>query len=553
MNYRPIVLSTILALGILLALMLSMNAFAQQDTDDKETLDEQAKAKAAENEPAKTPAVERESAVPRSSAGTNSAAEDFPLFVGLDDVTVPAFRVDPGTNQSYSVFDGVEVWGAAYDYNNDQVYVSDGTELYVWVAGSPSPTFMSTISDTTGVNVSMEGLAYFDGTLYASKVGSTGEGEGIYTVDLNTFQAMRVITYTDSSLTTISGLDADPVTGQLYGTNDNSALRGLVQIDMDGTVTVITPYIGAEVDVDGLAIGGGRAYLITDDPTPPWFEVWDFGTASWTTPVSSPFTTTEVFAGGAWIFAVDIGITPTSLSATVGVNSVKAQTLTIANTGSTTLNWSIFEDNSPALIPEAVACDAPGDIPWVSVSPTSGTTAAGSSNEVTVTFDTTGLAEGTYTASLCVESNDPGEPLIPVTITLDVLDVKIGITPTSLSAAVGVNAVEAQVLTIANTGSSKLNWSIFKDNSLALIPEAVACDAPEDVPWVNVSPTSGSTAAFSSDKVTITFDAIGLAENTYNASLCVESNDPDEPVVPVPITLDVIGQKINLPIIIRMP
>jgi hypothetical protein len=42
-----------------------------------------------------------------------------------------------------------------------------------------------------------------------------------------------------------------------------------VQIDMDGTVTVITPYVGAETDIDGLPVGGGRAYLIADDQTPP--------------------------------------------------------------------------------------------------------------------------------------------------------------------------------------------------------------------------------------------------------------------------------------------
>jgi len=549
MNYRPIIVGTTLALGVLLAFMVSLTAFAQQDPDDEETRVEQAKAQAAENEPAKALEVDRVPVIPPGFAGTSPAAVDFPLFAGLDDITVPAFRIDPATNQFSSVFDGVEVWGAAYDYNNDQVYVSDAVDLYVWAVGSPAPIFMSTISDTTGTNVSMEGLAYFDGTLYASKVGSTGEGEGIYTVDLNNFQATRVITYTDSSQTTISGLDADPATGQLYGTNDNSALRGLVQIDMDGTVTVITPYVGAETDIDGLAVGGGRAYLIADDQTPPWFEVWDFGTASWTTPVSTPFTTTEVFAGGAWIFSVDIGITPTSLSATVSVNDVQTQTLTIANTGSSTLNWSIFEDNSPPLIPEAAACDAPGDVPWLSVSPTLGSTAATSSDEVTVTFDSAGLAEGTYNASLCVESNDPGEPLIPVPVTLAVRDVNIGIIPTSLSATVAVNDVRTQTLTIANTGSSTLNWSIFEDNSPALIPEAAACDAPGDVPWLSVSPTLGSTAASSSDEVTVTFDSTGLAEGTYNASLCVESNDPVEPLIPVPVTLNVLEYKIYLPFI----
>ncbi len=44
----------------------------------------------------------------------------------------------------------------------------------------------------------------------------------------------------------------------------------------------------------------------------------------------------------------------------------------------------------------AVACANPADVPWLSVSPTSGTTAAGTSTPVTVTFDSTCIAAGTY-------------------------------------------------------------------------------------------------------------------------------------------------------------
>ena len=52
-------------------------------------------------------------------------------------------------------------------------------------------------------------------------------------------------------------------------------------------------------------------------------------------------------------------------------------------------------------------CSALADVPWLSEVPTSGTTAGGSSTPVTVTFDSTGLALGTYSANLCVSSDDP--------------------------------------------------------------------------------------------------------------------------------------------------
>lgn len=66
-------------------------------------------------------------------------------------------------------------------------------------------------------------------------------------------------------------------------------------------------------------------------------------------------------------------------------------------------------------------CIAPGDIPWVSLAPTSGTTPAGESGEIEVTFDAAGLAHGEYEANLCIESNDPVRPLIVVPVKLTVV------------------------------------------------------------------------------------------------------------------------------------
>ena len=70
------------------------------------------------------------------------------------------------------------------------------------------------------------------------------------------------------------------------------------------------------------------------------------------------------------------------------------------------------------------SCDAPENIPWLSLGATSGS-AAGTS-AVDVIFDSTGLATGTYTAALCVHSNDPdpgpgnGTDLVVVDLTLNI-------------------------------------------------------------------------------------------------------------------------------------
>jgi len=72
-----------------------------------------------------------------------------------------------------------------------------------------------------------------------------------------------------------------------------------------------------------------------------------------------------------------------------------------------------------------VACEAcylvyggGGDCAWLSESPASGSVAPAGSDEITVTIDTTGLAEGDYTAEIVIDNNDPDEDptIVPVSL-----------------------------------------------------------------------------------------------------------------------------------------
>jgi hypothetical protein len=84
-------------------------------------------------------------------------------------------------------------------------------------------------------------------------------------------------------------------------------------------------------------------------------------------------------------------------------------------------------------------------------------------------------------------------------------------------------------------------WS-FQDGDLALLllgPPA-PCDDPSDLPWLEVVPPNGSTAGGASTPVAVTVDSTGLAVGTYEAHLCVSSNDPVTPRVEVPVTLEVL-------------
>jgi hypothetical protein len=82
---------------------------------------------------------------------------------------------------------------------------------------------------------------------------------------------------------------------------------------------------------------------------------------------------------------------------------------------------SVYYDDLSLINTTIETCDMPHDIPWVSVFPESGTTMPGESSIVDVTFDSTGLVPDIYTGTLCVESNDPVNPLVQVPLTMTVV------------------------------------------------------------------------------------------------------------------------------------
>jgi len=133
-------------------------------------------------------------------------------------------------------------------------------------------------------------------------------------------------------------------------------------------------------------------------------------------------------------------------------------------------------------------CAAPADVPWLSANPISGTTAAGGTTPVDVTFDSTALAPGIYTANLCVESNDPdagpgnGTDLVVVPVTLTVTRALIpsivltktvgtvdGVCATTDDITVMEGTTVYYCYTVANTGDVTLNLHGLVDDQLGTI------------------------------------------------------------------------------------
>jgi hypothetical protein len=184
---------------------------------------------------------------------------------------------------------------------------------------------------------------------------------------------------------------------------------------------------------------------------------------------------------------------------------------------------------------ELTACEVTDGAPWVTIDPTSGTVAPDGSQVVSVTFDSTGLADGDVReTNLCLDSNDAARGRVEVPLRLAVrLFPAIDVTPGSLHVEQRPEEVTERVLALGNGGEASLEWEIGRAEG--------ACDTPGDVPWLEVAPASGTTGAGGVSEVAVSFDSTGLAEQDLSARLCVASNDPDRPLVEVPVTLAVRG------------
>jgi PKD repeat protein len=109
--------------------------------------------------------------------------------------------------------------------------------------------------------------------------------------------------------------------------------------------------------------------------------------------------------------------------------------------------------------------------------------------------------------------------------------------PTALNVAVPLDSSTTRTIDLGNVGSADLIWS------LVMTPT---------VTWLDVTPTNGNIAPAGSVSLGAEFDATGLPEDVYTTTLRLTSNDPDTPLVIVPVTMTVGGAwNIYLPLVLR--
>lgn len=277
----------------------------------------------------------------------------------------------------------------------------------------------------------------------------------------------------------------------------------------------------------------------------------------------------------------EIGVSPASLSFTVTTGGADAQPLTIANSGGSDLVWDIETDTlfgqpvefDPALdevlaIPDfSIASAANGGSPFVAVVPAGVLTSGrvvGFSFQGTVAGIT---GSGSWASDMCMRIEGPDGAVYNVggfSAAIPGCAVNPWDFDGSGSSSDGTYASSHEdvfpfppgaddagdwTITFTNgwdsTSAATMNWSGV---TVTLHKETMptGCSSPNAVPWLMADPDSGTTGAGLSSLSSVMVDADGLAVGTYEAFVCVNSNDADEPLTVVPVTLDVIAPSITV-------
>jgi uncharacterized repeat protein (TIGR01451 family) len=96
------------------------------------------------------------------------------------------------------------------------------------------------------------------------------------------------------------------------------------------------------------------------------------------------------------------------------------------------------------------------------------------------------------------------------------------------------------VITTGNALQYSTEWAPVMDVGPQGFPFLIYGCALGEIPWASVTTASGSTSPGDASEVSVLFDSTGLGVGEYSGALCLWSNDQDENVTNVPLTLTIV-------------
>ncbi len=217
---------------------------------------------------------------------------------------------------------------------------------------------------------------------------------------------------------TYTGMTFDPSTGNVYATSCNITTSSLFTIDVTtATATRIGAITNSPCSIGIGANDSGNLYTydLVNDSLLSINKSTGAGTIIGSIGFDANYGQGMDFdsvTGTMYMAAFNNGTFLAELRA-VDLATGNTTLLGVLGTPGTQLGYVAFQSGGP--------CSSPSDLPWLSVNPTAGTTIPGGTNPVDVTFDSTGIAVGTYDGVLCVNSNDPDEPIVEVPVQMEVV------------------------------------------------------------------------------------------------------------------------------------
>jgi subtilisin family serine protease len=208
-----------------------------------------------------------------------------------------------------------------------------------------------------------------------------------------------------------------------------------------------------------------------------------------------------------------IALSDTVYNDTLSVNDTLTEVLTISNTGGTSggdLIYSISEN------PE---------VTWLSVTPVSGTITSNQNEDITISIDATGLTGGDYASSLDITSNDPANPLVNVTVNLNVRTPAIFSSADSIDFdSVYVGSDSTVALTVENVGTDTLevfdmlitNAAFTVDTSNFIVPPSGVQEVQVTFAPSTVGSYAGLLQIVSNDPVN---DTLNVAVSGYGKQI----------------------------------
>jgi hypothetical protein len=410
----------------------------------------------------------------------------------------------------------------------------------VTCSGPPAPAVLSATPSTLSFTATQGGSNPAARTI---DVANTGGGQMNWTASesapwLSVAPASGTNAGTVSVTPSITGLTAGTYTTDVTlaaagATGSPRSVAVTLTVDPPPPVLSVAPASlsfsgtagGASPDAKTLAISnsGGGTLTWSAAESVPWLSLSPAGGAGAGTVTVTPslaglaagtyetdITVTAAGAGGSprtipVTFTVigppELSVTPADLafSATLGGSAPAPRTLSVANVGGGSLDWSATDDAA-----------------WLAIAPASGV----NSGTITVTPSLAGLGQGTHIATITVTAAGAGgsPKTIPVTLTIDPPPV-LAVAPASLAftATQGGASPANQNLSVTNTGGGTLAFTVS-----------------DDAAWLSVTPGTGTAPA----TLSVAAAPGSLAAGTHTATITVSGSGATPRSVPVTFTVE---------------